>query len=75
MPATTNILIKGVTPELKRRLQLQADRDRRSVNQQILTILEQGVRPLPPLKPIVPIATKRPFTHAWLMKAMREGRE
>jgi hypothetical protein len=72
---TSSILVKGVKPNLKRRLQAQAQLERRSVNQQILTILEQALRPLPPLKPVKPIPTKRPFTHAWLMKAMREDLE
>lgn len=72
---TSNILIKGVPPELKRRLREEADRNRRSVNQQILLILERATNPLPPIKLPRPIKPKRPFTHEWLMRAMREGRE
>jgi hypothetical protein len=72
---TENILLKGVSPALKRRLREEAERERRSVNQQILIILERELQPLPPLKPVKPFRTKKAFTHAWLMKAMREGRE
>jgi hypothetical protein len=70
---TSSILVKGVTPELKRRLQDQAERERRSVNQQILTILERAVAPLPPLPRRKPIKPRKPFTHDWLMRA--EGLE
>lgn len=71
MPTTTSsILVKGVTPYLKRRLKSQADRERRSVNQQVLTILERALVPLPPLPRHKPIKPTKPFTHDWLMRAM-----
>jgi hypothetical protein len=70
--ATGSILVKGVTPELKRRLRAQAERERRSVNQQVLTILERALVPLPPLPRHKPIKPKKPFTHDWLMRAMDE---
>lgn len=72
MPA---IVIKDVPRNLHRRLQQQAERNRRSMSQELLIIMERALRPLPPLAPIKPVKTKRPFTNAWLLKAMREGRE
>lgn len=45
------------------------------MSQELLTIMEQALRPVAPLPRGKPVKTKRPFTHAWLMKAMREGRE
>ena len=71
MPA---IVIKDVPEQLHRRLREQAERNRRSMSQELLTIMEQALQPVPPLGRIKPIRTKRPFSHAWLLKAMREGR-
>jgi hypothetical protein len=45
------------------------------MNQEALTILERALKPLPPLPKAKPVKTLRPFTNAWLLKAMREGRE
>ena len=69
-----SILIKNVPKPLKEHLQREAERNRRSLNQQVLSILEQASAmphvPLPnPIKP------RKPFTHEWLMKVIREGRE
>jgi hypothetical protein len=72
MPA---IVLKEVPAQLHRRLREQAERNRRSMSQELLTILERALRPLPPLKPVKPVKTRRPFKHAWLLKATREGRE
>ena len=69
------IVLKGVPADLHRRLREQAERNRRSMNQELLTIMERALRPLPPLKPIRPVKTRQAFTHAWLLKAVREGRE
>jgi len=72
MPA---IVLKNVPQELHRRLREQAERNRRSMSQELLTIIERALRPLPPLGPVTPVRPRRPFTHAWLRKATREGRE
>ena len=42
MPTLT---IKGVSPELHERLQERADRHRRSMNNEVITILEQTLMP------------------------------
>ena len=72
MPA---IVLKDVPADLHRRLRDQAERNRRSMSQELLTIMERALLPLRPLAPAKPVKTKRPFTNAWLQKAMREGRE
>ncbi len=69
------IVLKDVPEELHRRLKQEAERNRRSMSQQLLIIMEQALTPLPPLKSIKPVVPKQPFTHEWLMRAMREGRE
>jgi hypothetical protein len=72
MPA---IVIKDVPKDVHDLLRAEAVKNRRSMNQQALTILERALKPLPPLGRVKPVKTKRPFTHEWLMRAMREGRE
>ena len=71
MPA---IVINNVPAELHKRLREQAERNRRSISEELLTIMEEALRPFLPLAPIEPVKTKRRFTHARLLKAMREGR-
>ena len=72
MPA---IVLKDVPADLHRRLRDQAERNRRSMSQELLTIMERALLPLPPLSPVKPVKTKRRFTNAWLQKAVRGGRE
>lgn len=64
-----SLLLKNVPEHIRTALKEAAARSRRSMTQQALVILEQALRPLPPIKP------RRPFTHEWLLRAMREGRE
>jgi plasmid stability protein len=72
MPA---ILIENVPADLHRRLTEQAERNHRSADQELLTIMERVLRPVPPLPNVTPIQPLRPFDHEWLLAAMREGRE
>jgi len=72
MPA---IVLKDVPRELHRWLKDEAERNRRSMNQQLLLILEQAkCGPLPPVSPPARIKTLKPLTQAWLRKAIEEGR-
>jgi plasmid stability protein len=70
-----SILLKDVPTEVHRNLKDQAARNRRSMNQEALAILERALRPIPPLGPIRSVKPTRPFTQAWLSRAIREGRE
>ena len=69
-----SILIKGLSPELHRRLKKAAVNHRRSMAKEALVAMERGLedvvpRPLPlPVKPTVPL------TQAWLTRAIRGGR-
>jgi len=73
MPA---VLIKDVPAILHQHLKERALRNRRSMNQELLVLLERAVegdnsaRPeLPP-----PVPTRRKLTDAWLKAAIRRGR-
>jgi plasmid stability protein len=73
MPA---VLIKDLPRELHRRLRERAARNRRSMNQETIALLEEvlnggapGPAQLPPL-----LATRRKLTDSWLKSAIRRGR-
>lgn len=72
MPA---IVLENVPADLHRRLSEQAERNHRSASQELLTIMARALQSVPPLPTVTPIQPQRPFSHEWLMEAMREGRE
>jgi hypothetical protein len=72
MPA---IVIENVPADMHRRLAERAERNHRSADQELLSIMEAALRQIPPLPRITPIQPLRPFDHEWLERAMREGRE
>lgn len=81
MPSLT---IKELPPDLLRRLREQATANRRSINQEVLTLLERHVRrpateaqvaELRAFQQEMRAAMKRPLTAAEVRAAIREGRE
>lgn len=70
-----SLVIKNLPNDLHVKLKKEAERHRRSMTQQAVVILQNALRPLPPLAPIKPIKPTRPFSHQWLLKAMKSGRE
>ena len=72
MPA---VVIKDIPADVHRLLKAEAERNRRSMNQEALTILERRSSPCRRCPRARPVKPKRPFSHRWLMRAMREGRE
>ena len=70
------LVLKNVPKETHRWLKQEAERNRRSMTQQALLILEQArLRVLPPVPPPARIKTLKPFTQAWLRKAIEKGRD
>jgi hypothetical protein len=74
MPA---ILLKNVPPSLHRRLKLRAADQRRSLQQEVMVVLEQGLSfldaaPHNRLPPPIPVPSKVPLTHAFLEECKRE---
>jgi plasmid stability protein len=68
------LVIRDLSPEIHRLLKEQAQQHHRSVNKEVITILEDSVTPSgqtlpPPLKGIFPV------TQDWLDEARRTGRE
>jgi hypothetical protein len=69
------LLIKSIPPEIHQRLRLQAERHHRSMNREVLAILEERLEaPLamdlpPPIKPL------RPISGESIVKIVRRMRE
>jgi plasmid stability protein len=68
------LVIRDLSPEIHRLLKEQAQQHHRSVNKEVITILEDSVTPsgqtLPP-----PFKGAFPLTQDWLDEARRAGRE
>jgi hypothetical protein len=70
-----SILLKDVSSALHRRLKEQAERNRRSMAQEAITILEGTLQNIPPIKLPKPIAPLKPISTAMILKAIRAGRK
>lgn len=69
-----SMLVKDVPPQTHTRLKAQAKRNRRSLNQEVITLIEQGLEAPRRRKLPKPIKPRKPIDHEWLLKAMKEGR-
>lgn len=69
------IVLKDVPDRLHRRLKERAERNRRSMAQEALTILEQAMHDVPPVVLPKPIKPLRKVTAAMVAAGIREGRE
>lgn len=71
-----SIVLRDVPKELKNRLQEQAVRNRRSMAQEALMILEREFRVFPPIElPAKPHKLLKPITSEMVLKAIRSGRK
>ncbi len=71
----TAVVIRDVSCELHRRIKAEAVRHHRSMNREILAILEKEVlavraNELPP-----PVKGKKPVDGRWIAQAIREARD
>jgi len=70
MPA---LVLKSVPPSLHSRLKQEAAVNRRSMTQEAIYLLEQGLK-MPPAVFPPPAKGKYPLTHRLLERGIREGR-
>jgi len=71
-----SILIKGIPEDLHRRLRARAERNRRSMNQEAMTILESAVNDVPPVVlPKHPVKPVRKVTAKMITAGIRRGRK
>ena len=69
-----SLLIKNVPQALHDWLKREARRNRRSMNQQALAILEAQMGPLRPVDFPEPLLPSKPITAGFIDSAKREGR-
>jgi len=71
-----SILIKGISDEVHRRLRARAERNRRSMNQEAVTIIESAVSDVPPVAlPKHPVKPVRKVTAKMIADGIRRGRK
>lgn len=75
------LVVKNVPEPLHERLKEQAQAHHRSVNKEVVALIEQGVlapraarRPARPLPPLVRLSTG-PVTTEWIEEAIAAGRD
>jgi hypothetical protein len=71
MPA---LLIKDIPHEVHEWLKLEAERNRRSMTQQAIVLLEERMHRFRPVRFPAPARTRTPLTAEFIDKAKREGR-
>jgi plasmid stability protein len=69
-----SILLKDIPPELHHRLRQAAARDHRSLNKEVIALLEEALAGRRAELPD-PIAAAFPLTPDWLERAIARGRE
>ncbi|HMP72260.1 MAG TPA: hypothetical protein PKE55_03260 [Kiritimatiellia bacterium] len=72
MPA---LVIKDLPADLHRRLKAEAATHHRSMTQQAIVILKQGLHSVSPVPAFRPYKGKVPLTDDFISTAKREGRE
>jgi len=69
-----SLLIKNLPDEIHQRLKAQAERHHRSLNKEVITLLEIAVTQAPEETLPAPVPLKRPLNPELLDWARREGR-
>lgn len=70
-----SLVIKALPDSVHRLLKKRAERNRRSMTQEAVVILEQALLDVPPVKLPKPIKPLREITGDMVASAIREGRE
>ena len=68
------LLIKSLPTEVHEWLKKEAERNRRSMTQQVIVLFEERMRKFRPLHFPVPFKTRTPLTAGFIDKARKEGR-
>jgi hypothetical protein len=70
-----SLVLKNLPDDVHRRLKKQAQRNRRSMAQEAVTLLERSLVEVPPVVlPRKPIKPLKPVTGQMILEAIREGR-
>ena len=68
------LLIKDVPAEVHAWLKDEADRNRRSMTQQVIVLFEERMRKYKPVHFGAPVRTRTPLTATFIDRAKKEGR-
>jgi hypothetical protein len=68
------MLLKNLPERIKRGVKSEAKKNRRSVNQEAMVLLDEALQRRKPKRLPPPFKPRRPIDHEWLLKAMKEGR-
>ena len=68
------LLIKDLPADVHKWLKHEAERNRRSMTQQVIVFFEEHMRRFRPVHFPPPFKTRTPLTHAFIDKAKKEGR-
>jgi len=68
------LLIKDLPPRLHAWLKEEAVRNRRSMTQQTIVLLEERMPAIHPVSFIQPVQTRKPIPAGFFVRAIREGR-
>ncbi len=69
------VLVKDLPSQLHHRLKQEAQRNHRSMNRQVIAILEKELGHLTPTTLPPPVKLMKPMDPRWIVKVIREGRE
>ncbi len=69
------LLIKSIPPEIHQRLRLQAERHHRSMNREVLAILEDNLDALPVAELPPPVKPLRPVSGEEIVRMIRDMRD
>lgn len=69
-----SLLIKDIPGEVHEWLKREAERNRRSMTQEVIVVLEERMRRFHPVKFPPPVQTRRVLTAEFIDRAKREGR-
>jgi plasmid stability protein len=70
----SSLLIKNIPEHLRKKLKEQAERNHRSMNKQVVSILEQALERPDISRLPLPVKAKMFITDKWLNRAKKEGR-
>jgi hypothetical protein len=69
------LVIRDVPPALHERLKQEAEKHHRSMNGEIIAILEKEVGPAQPVELPPPVKGIKPVDPQWIVRVIREARE
>jgi len=69
------MLIKNIPPSLHERLRQRAAAHHRSMNGEVIAILEQELNRSPVTELPPPVKTLKPIDHGWTVRVIRDARD